>query len=156
MAKNNKICALCGTAYKYCSNCDDFLKYPNWKGIFCCEECFNVYEAMSAFEGGQADKKAVKAIFMAYRDSGKYKNYKNSFANTYAKVMADDEIENEKEFIPEKTIDDLKDEPVEHIEEVKKNTEKTLAQKTASEVKNNITSEAKKTYPKAVAHKHGK
>lgn len=147
MAKLNKICVVCNTAYRYCSNCSDYIKYPTWMNMFCSKECIDVYQTMSAFESGNADKKAAKAILMQYKDNGKYKNYQKSFASTYAKIMAEDE--------EEKKIEPI-EKAEEEIKEIKEDVSQSLAQQTTSEIKKNITAEAKKTYPKAIAHKHGK
>ena len=147
MAVLNKVCVVCNTPYRYCSNCSDYIKYPTWMNMFCSKECIDVYQTMSAFESGNADKKAAKAILMQYKDNGKYKTYQKSFASTYAKIMGEDEEEKEIELI-KKTENEIK--------EVKKDISQSLAQQAVSEIKTNITTEAKKTYPKAVAHKHGK
>lgn len=144
MARNNKICALCGTAYKYCGGCREDMHLPIWKNTFCSEECLNVYEAMVAFVNGHSTKEAAKVVLMKYQSSGKYQNYKKSFATTYQQIMKEDEPE------------------IEEIEEVieeevpPQKITKQMAVDTAAQIKANITTEAKSFYPKAVAHKHGR
>ena len=152
MAKNNKVCVVCNTPYRFCNDCREFLNYPSWMSMFCSEECLKAYEIMSSYENGKIDKEEAKTILGKYRGSEKYKNYKKSFATTYAKIMSEDVIDNK----VEKTFD----EPVRvDTKDFKKTEEKmnmALSQSTASQLKSNLQSESKKVYSKAIAHKHGK
>ena len=152
MATNNKICVVCGIPYRYCNDCREFLNYPTWMSMFCSEECFNSYEVMSSFENGKINKEEAKTILGKYRDSEKYKNYKKSFAVTYAKIMSEDVIDNKAEKVIDKPVKvDTKD-----FKETEEKINMALSQSTASQVKSNLQSESKKVYPKAIAHKHGK
>lgn len=148
MAKNNKICALCGSAYKYCGNCREDMQLPIWMNTFCSEECLNVYEAMVAFVNKRSSKEATKAVLMKYQESGKYQNYKKSFADTYNQIMTEEESDSKEE--------NTQDKEQKNIIKTKEKIEEQMAVNTASQVKANIITEAKKTYPKAIAHKHGK
>lgn len=150
MATNNKICVVCGTPYRYCNDCREFLNYPTWMSMFCSEECFNSYEVMSSFENGQTDKETAKKILKGYSDSEKYKNYKKSFAITYAKIM--EENQDSSTVSSSKTVSE--DKMV--IKGAKHNIQESMAKDTVSQVKSNLQSESKKVYPKAIAHKHGK
>ena len=153
MAKNNKICVVCNTPYRYCNDCREFLNYPSWMSMFCSEECLRSYEIMSSYENGQTDKETARKILNGFKGSGKYKNYKKSFATTYAKIMMEDALEKD-------TEDNKSDEPTAKEETEFKKTEAkmnmALSQSTASQFKSNVQSESKKVYPKAVSHKHGK
>lgn len=153
MAKNNKICVVCNTPYRYCNDCREFLNYPSWMSMFCSEECLRSYEIMSSYESGQTDKETARKILNGFKGSEKYKNYKKSFATTYAKIMMEDALEKD-------TEDDKSDEPtVKEETEFKKTEAKmnmVLSQSTASQFKSNVQSESKKVYPKAVSHKHGR
>lgn len=152
MATNNKICVVCGTPYRYCNDCREFLNYPTWMSMFCSEECFNSYEVMSSYENGKIDKEEAKTILGKYRGSEKYKNYKKSFATTYTKIMSEDVIDNKTEKIIDEPVKvDTKD-----FKETEEKMNMALSQSTVSQVKSNLQSESKKVYPKAIAHKHGK
>lgn len=153
MATNNKICVVCGTPYRYCNDCREFLNYPTWMSMFCSEECFNSYEVMSSFENGQTDKETAKKILKGYSGSEKYKNYKKSFAITYAKIMEENQdsstVSSSKTASEDKMV--IKD-----AKDAKHNIQESMANDTASHFKSNLQAESKKVYPKAVAHKHGK
>lgn len=152
MATNNKICVVCGTPYRYCNDCREFLNYPTWMSMFCSEECFNSYEVMSSFENGKINKEEAKTILSKYRGSEKYKNYKKSFATTYAKIMLEDVIKNESE----KIIDEPVKVDAKNFKKTEEKMNMVLSQSTTSQFKSNLQAESKKVYPKAVAHKHGK
>lgn len=152
MATNNKICVVCGTPYRYCNDCREFLNYPTWMSMFCSEECFNSYEVMSSFENGKINKEEAKTILSKYRGSEKYKNYKKSFATTYAKIMLEDVIKNESE----KIIDEPVKVDAKNFKKTEEKMNMVLSQSTTSQFKSNLQTESKKVYPKAVAHKHGK
>jgi len=152
MATNNKICVVCGTPYRYCNDCREFLNYPTWMSMFCSEECFNSYEVMSSFENGKINKEEAKTILSKYRGSEKYKNYKKSFATTYAKIMLEDVIKNESE----KIIDEPVKVDAKNFKKTEEKMNMVLSQSTTSQFKSNLQSESKKVYPKAIAHKHGK
>lgn len=153
MAKNNKICVVCGTPYRYCNECREFLKYPSWMSMFCSEECLKSYEVMSSYENGKIVKEDAKKILNEFRNSEKYKNYKKSFATTYAKIMTEDILEEDK---TEKNSKEPIDNNQMKFKEIEAKTNMALSQSTASQFKSNLQSESKKVYPKAVAHKHGK
>lgn len=152
MAKNNKVCVVCNTPYRFCNDCREFLNYPSWMSMFCSEECLKAYETMSSYENGKIDKEEAKEILGKYRDSEKYKNYKKSFATTYAKIMSEDVIDNK----VEKTFDEPVRVDTKDFKETEEKMNMVLSQSTASQLKSNLQSESKKVYPKAIAHKHGK
>ena len=154
MAKNNKICVVCNTPYRYCNECREFLNYPSWMSMFCSEECFKSYETMSSYENGKIDKEAAKKILSKFRNSEKYKNYKKSFATTYAKIMTEEDLS--KENIVEKNPEKIVSEEKTEFKKMETKMDIALSQSTASQFKSNLQSESKKVYPKAVAHKHGK
>lgn len=154
MAKNNKVCVVCNTPYRFCNDCREFLNYPSWMSMFCSEECFNSYEVMSSFENGKIDKEEAKTILGKYRDSEKYKNYKKSFATTYAKIMSEEDLS--KENIVEKNPEKIVSEEKTEFKKMETKMDIALSQSTASQFKSNLQSESKKVYPKTIAHKHGK
>lgn len=156
MATNNKICVVCGTPYRYCNDCREFLNYPTWMSMFCSEECFNSYEVMSSFENGQTDKETAKKILKGYSDSEKYKNYKKSFAVTYAKIMEENNIDNSDQDSSTVSSSKIASEDKMVIKDTKHNIQESMANETVSQFKSNLQAESKKVYPKAVAHKHGK
>lgn len=154
MAKRNRNCALCGSNYQYCDTCREFLEYPVWMNTFCSNECLNVYETMVSYVNKKITKTDAKKILVGYQCSNKYKNYKGSFAATYAEIMSKDEKEENLNIT--ETIEEPVEKTKEEIEETEKTVEQNLAQETAAQVRKNTISEGKKFYSKAVAHKHGK
>lgn len=153
MAKNNKICVVCNTPYRYCNNCSDFINYPSWMSMFCSEECIDAYQIMSDFENNKISKEQAKIKLIKYIDSGKYKNYQRTFKASYEKIMGENEIEKPQEEVKEEIkVKDQTNTDIKNFNQI----DKQMAIQTANVMKNNLKSEAKKFYPKAVAHKHGK
>lgn len=64
MARDDKVCILCGKAYKYCEACPS--KYnvtETWRNIFCSENCREVYRVYDSIKAGQiTDKEAGKKL----------------------------------------------------------------------------------------------
>lgn len=42
--KDNHSCLVCGSKYTYCPNCSEYDKFPRWMGIFCSENCHDIFD----------------------------------------------------------------------------------------------------------------
>ena len=64
MARDDKVCILCGKAYKYCEACPS--KYnvtETWRNIFCSENCREIYGVYDSIKAGLiTDKDAGKKL----------------------------------------------------------------------------------------------
>lgn len=51
MSKKNRVCAVCQTKYNYCPNCEKNWRnpQPTWKLMFDKENCYNIFEILSAY-----------------------------------------------------------------------------------------------------------
>ena len=49
MAKLNKICCVCKRSYHYCPTCLSDMNKPTWMGVFCCENCRDVYNTLNDY-----------------------------------------------------------------------------------------------------------
>lgn len=140
--KRMKPCALCGTLYEYCNACNEDMDKPIWMNTFCSKECLSSYETMVSYVNKQTSKGDAKIILMGYQNSGKYKNYKKSFAEVYNEIMSEKD--------PDTVEEEMKTQ-----EQVVEEIQKDIAEETAKEIVANATKESKKFYPKSVAHKKG-
>ena len=66
MARHNRKCLTCGTAYSFCPDCSraDALA-PSWKAEFCCEDCMNIWTTATKYNMGILNKKEAKNIIGA-------------------------------------------------------------------------------------------
>lgn len=142
MDKNNKICTLCKKAYRYCNTCASDFDKPIWLAMYCSEDCKDIVPILTDYVFHRIEKDEAKSILEG-KDTTRHMFYQGSYGKAFKEIfdIVDEEAKENKE---EKDLEE------------KIGISQSLAQQTASEVKANITSEVKKTYPKAIAHKHGK
>lgn len=59
--KDNKTCLICGKKYSYCGTCREFAHLPSWKELVDTENCYNLFEILSAVSVGTITKEQGKA-----------------------------------------------------------------------------------------------
>lgn len=134
MGKYDRTCVVCGKHYEYCTNCDQFISYPTYMAMYCSKECVDLFDVLSSFEAGQTSKEDAQKVLQTM-DQSKMKMLKNSMANSYKKIMAEDE-------------------PVvieEEIEPIKPEIEKQIAGETVKKAVYNATRESGKNIPRSIA-----
>lgn len=62
MAKTNKICVTCGKQYHYCNNCAADNNKPSWMGMFCSENCKDLFKTATDYYAGELSQSKAKAI----------------------------------------------------------------------------------------------
>ena len=135
MGKFDRTCVICGKSYEYCTNCDRFLNYPAYMAMYCSQECVDLFNVLSSFEAGQTSKEDAKKVLQGM-DQSKMKMLKNSIANSYKKIMAEESKTEEKESEP-----------------VKSEVEKQIAGDTVKKAVYNATRESGKNVPRSIAYK---
>ena len=141
MARYVRSCILCGKKYEYCNTCSAFQDKPVWMFSYCSEDCKDITSLLTDYIYNKISKEEVKGI-IGSKDTSRHIQYKGSYGKAYKEIM--DETEPE---IPEenKTEKDIEEDVI-----------KGMANDMITQLKDNLQSESKKVYPKAVAHKHGK
>ena len=134
MGKFDRTCVVCGKHYEYCTNCDRFLNYPTFMTMYCSKECVDLFDVLSRFEAGQTSKEDAQKVLQGM-DQNKMKMLKNSMANTYKKIMAEDE--------PVKIE--------EEVEPIKSEVDKQIAGETVKKAVYNATRESGKNVPRSIA-----
>ena len=134
MGKFDRTCVVCGKHYEYCTNCDRFLNYPTFMTMYCSKECVNLFDILSRFEAGQTSKEDAQKVLQGM-DQNKMKMLKNSMANTYKKIIAEDKpVEIEEE-----------------VEPIKSEVDKQIAGETVKKAVYNATRESGKNVPRSIA-----
>ena len=136
MGKYDRTCVVCGKHYEYCTNCDRFLNYPSYMTMYCSKECVDLFDVLSSFEAGQTSKEDARKVLQGM-DQGKMKMLKNSMANSYKKIMAEEP----------------KAEETKAEEKVKPEVEKQIAGETVKKAVYNATRESGKNVPRSIAYK---
>lgn len=134
MGKFDRTCVVCGKHYEYCTNCDRFLNYPTFMTMYCSKECVDLFDVLSRFEAGQTSKEDAQKVLQGM-DQNKMKMLKNSMANTYKKIIAEDE--------PVKIE--------EEAEPIKSEVDKQIAGETVKKAVYNATRESGKNVPRSIA-----
>ena len=138
MGKFDRTCVVCGKHYEYCTNCDRFLNYPTFMTMYCSKECVDLFDVLSRFEAGQTSKEDAQKVLQGM-DQNKMKMLKNSMANTYKKIMTEDEPT----------------EIEEEVEPIKSEVDKQIAGETVKKAVYNATRESGKNVPRSiVSRKH--
>lgn len=57
MRDTKRTCVMCGNQYKYCPNCGSDYNKPTWYGVFCSDNCHDIYKIVTDYR----DKK-INAI----------------------------------------------------------------------------------------------
>lgn len=141
MARYVRSCILCGKKYEYCNTCSAFQDKPVWMFSYCSEDCKDITSLLTDYIYNKISKEEVKEI-IGSKDTSRHMQYKGSYGKAYKEIM--DETEPEI-FEENKTEKDIEEDVI-----------KGMANDTVTQLKDNLQSESKKVYPKAVAHKHGK
>ena len=138
MAKYSRKCVLCGKEYEYCNTCFTFFSKPIWMFNYCSEDCKDIVPILTDYVLNKINKEEAKEQLEG-KDMSRHMFYSGSYKKAYDSIMNDEEDNSEKQ-------DDIKTD----------DTVKLMSNQTVATMKSNFQSEAKKTYPKAVAHKHGR
>lgn len=138
MSKYDRTCVVCGQHYEYCTNCDKFLKYPIFMAMYCSEECVNLFDVLSSFESGQTSKEDAR-IILNRMDQNKMGMLKKSLANSYKKIMAEDE-----------SIEKPVEEPI------KEAVEQQMSSKVVKQATKDAIKESSKNIPRSIVSKKNK
>lgn len=141
MARYVRSCILCGKKYEYCNTCSAFQDKPVWMFSYCSEDCKDITSLLTDYIYNKISKEEVKRI-IGSKDTSRHIQYKGSYGKAYKEIMDETEPEISEE---NKTEKDIEEDVI-----------KGMANDMITQLKDNLQSESKKVYPKAVAHKHGK
>lgn len=89
MAKYVQTCLLCKQTYEYCGGCSKYKHLPTFMTTFCSQNCKDIYQVMTNFEGKILTKEEAKRQLMNL-DISRHDYYTKSFATSYDRIMADD------------------------------------------------------------------
>ena len=89
MAKYIQTCLLCKQTYEYCGGCSKYKHLPTFMTTFCSQNCRDIYQVMTNFEGKILTKEEAKRQLMNL-DISRHDYYTKSFATSYDRIMVDD------------------------------------------------------------------
>ena len=136
MGKYDRTCVVCGKHYEYCTNCDQFISYPTYMAMYCSKECVDLFDVLSSFEAGQTSKEDAQKVLQTM-DQSRMKMLKNSMANSYKKIMAEEARPAE--------AGEKESEPI------KSEVDKQIAGETVKKAVYNATRESGKNVPRSIA-----
>jgi len=106
--------------------------------MYCSKECVDLFDTLSRFEAGQTSKEDAQKVLQGM-DQNKMKMLKNSMANSYKKIMAEEA----------KPVEAKEKES----EPVKPEVEKQIAGETVKKAVYNATRESGKNVPRSIVYK---
>lgn len=62
MKINNRTCSCCSAQYTYCNTCDGFQNEPQWKSVWCSENCKDIFMATTDYQAKEITKADAKKI----------------------------------------------------------------------------------------------
>lgn len=153
--KNNKTCLICSKQYTYCNTCGEYRHLPIFMVTFCGQNCLDIYNILSGYEGGEIDKNTAKNELESL-DTSRHMYYSGSFKNSFNKIM-DIVDEDAKESVAEENSI-LKSESEEDVSNISVDSEitKDLAKETASKVVENNTASSDEIADQVVKNSHSK
>lgn len=104
MAKN-RICKCCKKEYEYCPVCKEYSTLPRWMTEFDTEKCKEVFNIVSAYNMGLADKEKVKLVLDRYNITD-YNCFKESITNKLNEIFKESEINDHTDFVPNNVEND--------------------------------------------------
>ena len=81
----NKVCIICAKKYKFCGHCNKISSDELWHNIYCSEECREIFNTCSRYEGKDisADEAYDKLVKYNFTD----KNIQLSVKGTIEKII---------------------------------------------------------------------
>lgn len=104
MAKDNRVCCVCGNSYYYCINdCIDSINKPTWLGSFCCENCRNIYNACAFYNINQMSKDEAKNI-LEKCDISNIESFTDATKKLINEILKNDEVVSKQSNIEDKSL----------------------------------------------------
>lgn len=105
--KNNKTCILCGKKYTFCNRCEEFDHLPRWMGIYCSENCKNVFMTVTDYKSNEIDKNTAVKMLSSCDLSEKEKYHKSINATIDELLQSDNstDVLNEEEVMNAPELD---------------------------------------------------
>jgi len=151
--KNNKTCIVCGKKYTYCNTCGEYRHLPIFMVTFCGQNCLDVYNVLSGYEGGEIDKNTAKNKLESL-DTSRHMYYSGSFKKTFNKIMDIVEEGSKESAVEEEST--LESEGDVSSISVDSEITKDLAKETASKVVENNTASSDEIADQVVKNSHSK
>ena len=94
--KYERRCIVCGDTYSYCNHCAADQKKPTWYGIFCSENCKEVYDTTLKYGEGLLSQEEAREV-LSELDLSKKMQYHPVIKQRVAEIMGfkDEEIKAE-------------------------------------------------------------
>lgn len=88
--KHERTCAVCGTKYSYCPDCNEYAEKPRWMFLFHDENCMNIWAAINDYKAGKKDAAQTKAALQRL-DLSKRDSFDESYQAIIKKICAETE-----------------------------------------------------------------
>lgn len=140
VAKNNKKCIICGTAYSYCPNCGADRKKPSWYAIFDGENCNAIYEILTGYRDGiftiaEANEKLKTCDLSKVDDEG----FNEGTRKQIKKILAFNGVQADvvdTQVAAVNAVDEVEPQAVENVETIEEKAEQTEEPKIFNNYKN--------------------
>lgn len=90
MGKTNRTCYTCGKEYYYCFSCPDDAR-PTWSYMFCCEDCKDIFTALSEYNNGRLEAKEAYSL-VKDKIGNNINSYSEGIQKLYKKLVAENTV----------------------------------------------------------------
>lgn len=105
MAKNNRVCKVCGSEYNFCPTCQRLTSSEKYKLMFCSQNCRDVFQVCANHTVGMIDKATAKEELSAL-DLSKQNQYSEKLKADIDTIMDNHKKSFKKKAIEEQVIID--------------------------------------------------
>lgn len=86
MAKNNRVCKVCGSEYNFCPTCAGVTATEKYRTMFCSKNCRDVFHTISRYFVKDVSKDEAKEILSSL-DLSKRNNFNDAVKSDIDEIM---------------------------------------------------------------------
>ena len=86
MAKNNRVCKVCGESYSFCPNCAGVTATEKYRTMFCSKNCRDIFHTLSRYIVTDVNKHEAKEILSSL-DLSKQNNFSDAIKEDINEIM---------------------------------------------------------------------
>lgn len=120
MAKNNRVCKVCGESYTFCPNCAGVSATEKYKTMFCSKNCRDIFHTLSRYSVKDVNKYEAKEILSSL-DMSKRNSFSAAIKSDVDEIMGFNKksFKKKEETAPIVAVESIAHiEPVESIEPI--------------------------------------
>ena len=103
MARNNRVCKVCGTNYQFCNNCGTVAPTEKYKTLFCSKNCRDIFHTLSRYTVKSINKYETKEILSSL-DMSNLDNFSDKIKLEINEIMGSNKKHSKKKIIEDQVV----------------------------------------------------